>query len=68
MNFEMTGTNVQQHVNEIRHQASQCRAHTTDQSRPRWGSRPSALRSRVGLTLVEAGLHLLAADGARPGS
>jgi hypothetical protein len=73
MNFEMTDTRVQQHVNEIRYQASQCRGHASDRSRPRWGTRPSgqpgtALRHRVGITLIEAGLHLLATDGPQAGA
>jgi hypothetical protein len=75
MNFEMADANVQQHVNEIKHQASQCRSHATNRSRRTRRSHPSpfggpegssprkTLRGRVGITLIEAGLHLLATDG-----
>lgn len=62
MNFEMAETNVRHHVNEIRDQASQSRV-----GRRPSGRHPSGLRGRVGLTLVEAGLHLLAADGSQSG-
>jgi hypothetical protein len=82
MNLEMAGATVQQHTNEIRRQAARCRggsaSHRAAASRtlrsyrnppaqiPSRQSRPSALRSRVGITLVAAGLHLLAADASQP--
>ena len=56
MNFEMASTSVQQHIHEVQDQVTRSRRRPA----PR---HPSGLRGRVGITLIEAGLHLLAADG-----
>jgi hypothetical protein len=60
MNFEMADTSVQQHMREVRNQAARARGH---QATPTTRRHPSGLRGRLGITLIEAGLHLLAADG-----
>jgi hypothetical protein len=97
MNFEMTGTQVRQHVNEISHQVARCRGRSAGQpaathaasgpsghapaqpgstrpsghapAQPAGSTRPgrTGLRKRLGVTLIEAGLHLLAADGPQAG-
>jgi hypothetical protein len=70
MNFGMTDAKIQQHTNELRHQVSQCRGRVTNgsqhsRSNTRNRSHPSGLRNRLGITLIEAGLHLLATDGSQ---
>jgi hypothetical protein len=57
MNFEMADANVQQHMNEVSDQVTRSRR------RPSAPRNRGALRNRLGITLVEAGLHLMAADG-----
>jgi hypothetical protein len=84
MNFEMTGTQVRQHMSEISHQVARCRGRAPARpavvpaarrpsrrapGRPAGTTRPgrTGLRERLGVTLIEAGLHLLAADGPQAG-
>ncbi|HEV2371427.1 MAG TPA: hypothetical protein VGS19_04585 [Streptosporangiaceae bacterium] len=64
MNLQMADDLVRYHIRDIRHQAAQCGGRARRRpGRPgsrdgRWGQR---LRSRVGFTLIEAGLYLVAA-------
>jgi hypothetical protein len=72
MNFRMTDIQVEQHMQDVRRQVARGRARSAcrDRARAASASRVPRLRRRVGFTLIEAGLRLLAADNAariRPG-
>jgi hypothetical protein len=71
MNLHFTDALAERHIHELRHQAARHRSAASGPPRRlagRGGRAPLtpgrgprlALRSRVGFTLVEAGLHLLA--------
>jgi hypothetical protein len=81
MSFAMTDAQVRDHMRDVKDQVARCRGRSpqpgqvhgaTGRPDPRHPSarlarlaRLPRLRSRVGLRLVEAGLHLLA-DGPQP--
>jgi hypothetical protein len=56
MNLHMTDTLVDHHIRDIHSLAAPGKTHREIKSTDGW----PRLRRRVGLTLVEAGLHLLA--------
>ncbi len=56
MNFQMTDDLVGYHIRDIRRQATLGRSGAQVMGADRW----PGLRSRIGIMLVEAGLHLLA--------
>ncbi len=64
MNFGTTNAQVEQHMQDIRREVARCRSRSSRRGRVAKAGAPPRLRSRVGFTLIEAGLRLLAADHA----
>jgi hypothetical protein len=63
MNPHMTDTMVNQHIRDIRDLAGPGQNRTAGPNAESW----PRLRRRIGLTLIEAGLHLLVTAPARSG-
>jgi hypothetical protein len=66
VNFALTSNQVDQQMRDVRRQVAGCRgrSHHTRARPARTAIRAPRLRRRVGFTLIEAGLRLLAADRA----